>query len=163
MSGKFRAMCWGVALLVMSACASKRPEEPFYTRLYTGNFDEVWIASLKALNDYPLKLSNKDAGKIQSEVVNGPYNDLLFTYPEGIELPERFRYAVRLNFARLISEDDQPVVRVRVIKDLERFVDFYTGWTPFPSDGLEERVLLYRIEHLLKMEQTMSRQVGSSP
>lgn len=146
--------------LVVSACASKRPEEPFYTRLYSAGYDEVWVSTLKALNDYPLKLSNKDAGKIQSEIVNGPYNDLVFTHPEGIELPERFRYSMRFSFAKLVSEEDRPVIRVRVIKDLERFVDFYTGWTGFPSDGIEERVLLYRIEHLLKMEQTMARQTA---
>lgn len=73
-----------IAALQLAACASQKAAEPFYTRLYEGNFDEVWLATLKALNDYPLKLSNKDGGKIQSEVVNGPYNDLLFTYPDPI-------------------------------------------------------------------------------
>lgn len=144
-------------LVLISACASKKPEEPFYTRLYSANFEEVWIAALKSLNDYPLKLSNKDSGKIQTEVVNGPYNDLLFNHPDGIELPERFRFSLRFSFAKLISEDDKPLVRVRVIKDLERFVDFYTGWTPYPSDGIEERVLLYRVDHLVKMDQFISR------
>lgn len=139
-------------------CASKRPEEPFYTRIYSASYDEIWVATLKALNDFPLKLSNKDAGKIQSEVVNGPYNDLLFAHPEGIELPERFRYSLRFNFARFITEEDKPSVRVRIVKDLERFIDFYTGWTAFPSDGIEERVLLYRIEHLLKMDQLIAKQ-----
>ncbi len=146
--------------LSLVGCATKRPEEPFYTRIYAGSYDEIWVATLKALNDYPLKLSNKDAGKIQSEVVNGPYNDLLFANPEGIELPERFRYSLRLNFARFVSEEDRPTVRVRVVKDLERFIDFYTGWSAFPSDGIEERVLLYRIEHLLKMDQLMARAIS---
>ena len=75
----------------LTGCASERPAEPYQTRLYAGTYDEVWLASLRALNDYPLKLSNKDTGKIQSEVVNGPYNDLLFVHPEPIELPERYR------------------------------------------------------------------------
>lgn len=149
-----------VVLLVISGmvgCASTKPSEPFYTRLFEGNYDEVWLATLRALNDYPLKVSNKDSGKIQSEVVNGPYNDLLFTYPEGMELPERFRYAMRFNFAKLVADNRRPLIRVRVIKDLEQFQDFYTGWTAYPSDGLEERLLLYRIEHILRMEKTLSQ------
>ena len=89
--------------LMLSGCVSKQPSEAFYTRMYEGSYDEVWLATLKALNDYPLKVSNKDSGKIHSEVVNGPYNDLLFTYPDAIELPERFRYSLKFNFAKLVS------------------------------------------------------------
>lgn len=49
------------------------------------------------------------------------------------------------------------MVRIRVIKELEQFQDFYTGWTPFPSDGMEEKLLLYRVEHILKMEKHLSQ------
>ena len=149
---------WLVASFFLVSCATSGPRsEPYYTRLFNGNFDEVWTSALKALNDYPLKLSNKDAGKIQSEIVNGPYNDLLFTHPETLELPERFRYSIRLNFAKLATEERQPVTRVRIIKELEKFNDFYTGWANLPSDGIEERVLLYRIEHILQMEKTLAK------
>ena len=64
---------------------------------------------------------------------------------------------MRLNFAKLVSEDYQPLMRIRIIKDLERFNDFYTGWIAYPSDGLEEKILLYRIEHILRMEELISR------
>ena len=145
------------SVFLVAGCASAPHSEPFHTRVFPGKYDEVWLATLKALNDYPLKLSNKDSGKIQSEVVNGPYNDLLFTYPEPIELPERFRYSLKLSFAKLVSDEDQPMTRVRVIKDLERFQDFYTGWLGYPSDGLEEKLLLYRIDHILKMQEALAR------
>lgn len=144
------------AFLTIGACSSLPSSEPFYTRIYSGTYDEVWLATLKALNDYPLKLSNKDTGKIQSEVVNGPYNDLLFTHPEPVELPERFRFGMRLSFAKFSTDDERPLTRVRIIKELERFTDFYTGWLAYQSDGLEEQVLLYRIEHLLRMEQLLN-------
>ena len=49
------------------------------------------------------------------------------------------------------------LTRIRVVKQLERFQDFYTGWVPYPSDGLEEKVILYRMEHLLLMEKTLNR------
>lgn len=154
----FRPPFFLVAFLFLGACATGRSPEPYQIRLYTAGYDQVWLAALKALNDYPLKISNKDSGKIQSEVVNGPYNDLLFVYPEQIELPERYRYSLRLAFAKLVSEDNKALTRVRIIKDLERFNDFYTGWLAYPSDGLEEKLLLYRIEHILRMEQQLSEQ-----
>jgi len=125
--------------------------------MYSGSYDEVWIAALKALNDYPLKVSNKDLGRVQSEVVNGPYNDLLFQYPEPLDVPERFRYSLKLSFAKLTGDDTIPLTRIRIIKELERFLDFYSGWVAFPSDGLEEKILLYRIEHILRMEKLLSR------
>lgn len=145
-------------LYFWTGCSTMRSAEPFYTRLYVGSYDSVWLAALKALNDYPIKLSNKDSGRIQSEVVNGPYNDLMFVYPEPIELPERFRFSVDLSFAKFVSDDQRPLIRIRIRKALERFHDFYTGWLLFPSDGLEEKVLLYRIEHILQMEQRLANQ-----
>jgi len=140
-------------------CSSTPKTELFYTRVYEGTYDEVWLAALKAVNDYPLKVSNKDSGKIASELVNGPYNDLFLTPPESIDLPEKFRYSLRFNFAKLEAEDGQPLVRVRVEKNLEQFHDFYTGWLSFPSDGLEERLLLYRVEHILKMESQLAKEI----
>ena len=142
----------------LGACASPPRTEPFYTRLYAGSYDEVWLATLKALNEYPLKISNKDTGKIQSETVNGPYNDLLFTPIEVSEIPERFRYSLKFNFAKLVTDDDRPLTRIRIIKSLERFQDFYTGWSATASDGLEEQILLYRIEHILQMDQMLADQ-----
>jgi hypothetical protein len=156
------SLFFGVFFLSLVGCSSTPVNEPYRTRLFVGSYDEVWTATLKALNDYPLKISNKDSGRIQSEVVNGPYNDLLFAYPEPIELPERFRYTLKLNFAKLIADDNEPVTRVRVVKELERFADFYTGWVSFPSDGMEEKILLYRIEHVLRMEKSLSRKAGGS-
>lgn len=139
------------------SCVSKRSTEPFYTRFFDGNYDEVWLASLKTLSDYPIRSSNKDSGRIQSDMINGPYNDLFFTYPDPIELPERFRFSLKVNFAKFSDNVNRPVTRVRIVKELEKFQDFYTGWVGFSADGLEERVLLYRIEHILKMEQALSR------
>jgi hypothetical protein len=145
-------------LVLIIGCASQPTPKPFYIRIYDGSFDEVWPAALRALSDYPLKISNKDTGLIESELVNGPYNDLTFVYPERIELPERFRYSIGLNFAKFEGSDRKPLTRIRIMKKLERFQDFYTGWTSFPSDGLEERVLLYRIEHVLQMEKLLTHQ-----
>lgn len=149
---------------LLGGCASPSAlPEPYTTRLYMGSYDEVWLAALKALNDYPLKISNKDSGKILTEVISGPYNDLLFTYPESIELPERFRYSLKVNFAKLVSEENKGLTRVRIIKELEKFHDFYTGWISFPSDGLEEKLLLYRIEHILRMEKQLSKASATTP
>lgn len=146
-----------LSLLVLSACAGRKSARIYHTRIYDGNYDQVWDATLKTLRDYPLKLSNKDSGRIETEVVNGPYNDLLFAYPDKLEVPERFRYTVGFNFAKYASEDDRPLTRIRAIKNLERFQDFYVGWTPYPSDGLEERVLLYRVQHILQMEKRLTK------
>ncbi len=154
----FRSFLLAIFALSLFGCASTPPSEPFYSRLYVGTYDDVWLAALKALNEYPLKLSNKDTGRIQSEIVNGPYNDLVMAYPGSLELPERYRFSVDFSFAKLVSDDKRPLVRVRVRKALERFQDFYTGWLQYPSDGLEEKVLLYRIEHILRMEKLLSDQ-----
>lgn len=149
------------ALILLGGCASQTAsDEAFRTRIYEGSYDDVWLAALKTLNDYPLRVSNKDSGRIITETVNGPYNELVLTYPGPLEQPERFRYSLKFSFAKLVSEKkNKPLVRVRVIKDLEQFQDFYTGWLGYPSDGIEERVLLYRIEQVLNMERTLTKSI----
>jgi len=149
-----------LGVLWVSGCSTTGPtgERAFHTRIYIGTYDQVWLASLKALADYPLKISNKDVGKIESEVINGPYNDLLFEHPDPISLPERFRYSLRLNFAKLVSDDNRSLVRIRVIKSLEKFQDFYRGWKEAPPDGLEEKVILYRVEQILRVDKLLKKQ-----
>lgn len=153
----------GAFLVLLCGCASTPTAEPFYTRIFAGNYDQVWLSTLKALNDYPLKLSNKDTGRIETEVVNGPYNELLFTNPELIELPERFRFSLKISFAKLQTTDDEPLTRVRIVKNLERFRDFYAGWAGANSDGLEEKILLYRVEHLLGIEKKIAELTSAGP
>lgn len=144
-------------IFLMVGCASKRPNQIFYSRIYDEDFESVWDCTLKALTDYPIKLALKDSGRIESELINGPYNELLFTYPDKIEIPERFRFSLSLTFAKLLSSDNKPLTRIRLRKKLERFEDFYTGWINYPSDGLEEKTLLYRIEHLINMEKHLKK------
>lgn len=154
----FSGVAVGLFILVVG-CASQQPsDEAFRTRLYEGNYDDVWLSALKSLNDYPLRVSNKDSGRIITETVNGPYNELVLTYPGPLEQPERFRYSLKFSFAKLVSEKTKkPLVRIRVIKELEQFQDFYTGWLSYPSDGIEEKMLLYRIEQVLSMEKALAK------
>lgn len=139
-------------------CTHTPNSEPFQTRIYDANYDLVWDMAVKALADYPIKISNKDAGKIHTEVVNNPYNELFLTFPEKIDLPERFRYSLKLSIANITEKDDDTLVRIRVTKELEKFHDFYTGWLPYGSDGIEEKLILYRIQHLIEMEKRFNKQ-----
>lgn len=145
----------GLLILALIGCSSVPTPQNFQTRIYQGNYDDVWLATLKALSDYPLKTSNKDTGKIQTEIINGPYNELLMTHIDAIELPERFRYFLDLSMAKLNESEKEPLVRIRAKKNLDKFQDFYTGYLPFPSDGIEEKIILYRISHILEMEKAM--------
>lgn len=158
LNSRFLSVLLGIALILGGCASQQTADEAFRTRIYEGSYDDVWLAALKSLNDYPLRVSNKDSGRIITETVNGPYNELVLTYPGPLEQPERFRYSLKLSFARLVAEQSKKaLVRVRIIKELEQFQDFYTGWLSYPSDGLEEKILLYRIEQVLGMEKALTK------
>lgn len=145
-----------LTVVVTVGCSAQRPKEPYYTRLYEGTYDDLWGASIAAMRDYPLRFSNKDTGKIQTEIVNGPYNDLVFTYPDPIETPDRFRFSVKAQVAKVGSSKKGDIIRVRLSKDLERHVDFYTGWLPVSPDGIEERIILYRIAQTQEIQRALT-------
>lgn len=141
----------------MVSCTHTPTSEPFRNRIYASNYDKVWDMAVKALADYPIKVSNKDTGKIQTEVINSPYNELFFTFPERVDLPERFRYSLKLSIANINeNSDEEGLTRIRITKELERFHDFYTGWVAYPSDGIEEKLFLYRVQHLIEMDRHLS-------
>ncbi len=137
------------ALLEKPAVTQSKP----MTHLYSHPFDLVWDQTLAAITDYPLRSTDKDAGRIQTELITGPYNEVFMSLPEPLPLPERYRFTVRISMARLETEDKQPLTRVRVLKNLEQYFNFYVGWRSTPSDDIEEKALLYRIEHLCAMSE----------
>lgn len=111
-------------------------------RIYYASFEAVWRSAQIALR-YPMALTNMDNGELETDWIRA----LDGFIPPG---PRRnisagMLYKLRLSLVRG-KANGRPSVRVTIRKQLKRNSDFFSEEEYLLSDGIEERVILYRIE-----------------
>lgn len=155
-------MTWRCILTVfsftLSACAlfeDRRGPATFAgarEQVYYATFDEVWKASNVVLQAYPLRISNMDQGILETDSIRGnqvwspPYK------PEGTGAGESYRIQLRVAKGNI---SNRSAIKVSILKDTQVQVDFFSDPKSKPSDGFEERVLLYRIGREIQIDHAL--------
>ncbi len=123
-------------------------------QVYYATFEETWKAVNFSLAAYPLRISNMDQGTLETDMIRG-YR--IFTPPyksETASTPESYRILVRVIKGAL---DGKPATKVTVVKEVQVQADFFSDPRSIPSDGLEEKALLYRISREIQIERAIVR------
>lgn len=152
-----RAALWITSSLIISSlsfltggCATKteKPEEVVKKqtrqKVFLSPYDEVWRAAHTVLK-YPIVNENQDTGIIETDYIKGQDG---FLAPDQAPPSSGLRYKIVMIFAKGKSQG-QESVRVTIDKKLEKLRDFFSDAEVLSSDGLEEKVLFYRIEREL--------------
>lgn len=134
----------GIAFLISCASMPKRPysiQDGILSQQYKGSYDSVWSAVLKTLSKYSLTTSNKDAGLIKTDFLNG-HSRTEFLYSVGMRLPKENKWKLELRF---LSLKNLNTIQIKIEK--EEFVNpgFLEQWRHTESDLLTEKAILYRI------------------
>jgi hypothetical protein len=152
-----RAAQWITSTLVISSlsiltggCATKtlKPEEVVKTqtkqKVFLSPYDEVWRAAHTVLK-YPIVNENQDTGLIETDYIKAQDG---FVAPDQPLPSSGLRYKITMIFAKGKSQG-QESVRVTIDKKIEKLRDFFSEAETLASDGLEEKVLFYRMEREL--------------
>ncbi len=152
-----RAVQWISSTLLISSlsflaggCATKieKPEDVVKKqtkqKVYLAAYDEVWRAAHTALK-YPIVNENQDTGLIETDYIKAQDG---FMPPDQQVPSSGLRYKIVMIFAKGKSQG-QESVRLTIDKKVEKLRDFFSEAESFTSDGLEEKVLFYRIEREL--------------
>ncbi len=139
------------SLLVLSGgCATKVEnsedvvKKQTKQKVYLAAYDEVWRAAHTALK-YPIVNENQDTGVIETDYIKAQDG---FMPPDQLAPSSGLRYKIVMVFAKGKSQG-QESVRLTIDKKVEKLRDFFSEAEAFTSDGLEEKVLFYRIEREL--------------
>ena len=144
--------------LSLSGCALFRensgPPESFAPReqTYYANFDQVWRAAQLSLQNYPLRVNNMDLGVIETEAVKGTRVWSPPHKPDTNQAGLSYSLGVRLIKGR---SEGREAVKVTILKESEQTHDFFSEPHRIPSDGLEEKSILYRIGRELQIEKAL--------
>lgn len=104
---------------------------------------------------YPIASENQDSGIIETEYIKG----LDGWIPPGDEknLPSSgVRYKLTLTFVRG-KNDGKESTRVTIEKKMEKLRDFFSESENLESDGLEEKILFYRLERELIISEALKK------
>lgn len=111
-------------------------------KVFFANYDAVWRAA-HAVIKFPIAQENQDGGTIETDYIKGVDGWLP---PETTKIPSSgIHYKLIFTFAKGVT-DGRESTRVTIEKKSEILRNFFSMPESIESDGLEEKVLFYRLE-----------------
>ncbi|MFN7903882.1 MAG: hypothetical protein ACK5P5_01740 [Pseudobdellovibrionaceae bacterium] len=146
----------------LSNCALfDRPEDPkeqvlkkaIKQKIFYTSYENVWRALHQVIR-YPITAENQDTGIIETEFIKAVDG---FQTPEMKKSPSPgLRYKLIFTVARG-KQNNRDATRVTIDKKIEILRDFFSEPEIIPSDGLEEKVIFYRIDRELAISESIRR------
>lgn len=157
----------GILILLLSSCSlvEKKIESPdeilsrvSHQKIFYATYEEVWKAAHASIK-YTIASENQDFGVIETDFVKAIDGWL----PPFMSKPENpgSRYKLVLNFARG-NTNGKESVRVTIDKRIEVFRSVISDVDTVGSDGLEEKLLFYRMEREIVISQVLKRSATAS-
>lgn len=121
-------------------------------KVFLAPYDTVWRIAHTTLK-YALAQTNQDTGVIETEFIKGVDG---FLPPEAKAPSAGLRYKIFMTFAKGRT-DGKESTRVTIEKKVEILKDFFTEPEVLPSDGLEEKLIFYRMERELVINDVLRK------
>lgn len=122
-------------------------------QIFYGDVDQVWRATQIAFSKYPIRINNLDLGILETDVSTG-YK--VWTPPHKPSVSGGMSSKLSVRVVKGVVEN-RSAVRVTVQKESELKRDFFAETQKLPSDGLEEKALLYRIGRELQIDKALKK------
>lgn len=147
-----------VSSLVSSCSLFAEKGEPPATfgpreQVFYSPFDDVWRATQISLSKYPIRVNNLDLGVLETDKIKG-YK--VWMPPHKSMSSGGLSYSLNIRVVKG-GVEGLPAVRVTIMKDLELQRDFFSEVQKLPSDGLEEKSILYRIKRELQIDRALKK------
>ena len=148
-------MMTGCQTATSKLAAKEKVNQPL-SDIFDAKYEDVEMALKQALVLYPTRVDNTEAGIYETDFVKGAAR---FQAPNKSkdDFPSGFRYRILARLVRGANKNGHTAVKVVILKQAELARDFFATAEPLPSDGLEERVILYRIRRVLQIERAAKR------
>lgn len=123
-------------------------------QVYFANFEEVWRSVNLVLQPYPLRVSNMDQGMLETDMIRGPRVWSPPYKPDNATNGETYRLTIRVIKGAL---DSKAATKVTIVKESNLQADFFSDPRALPSDGMEEKGILYRIGREIQIERALAK------
>ena len=156
----FLVTLWTSSSLI--SCANLKTKAPALSeprigprsRVFNASYTDVWEATQKTLALYPLRVNNIDVGLLETDAIKSTS----IWHPPHIKKKayngQSYSIKVRVIQGQVRRKSS---VKVTILKSTTKTRDFFSNPKELPSDGLEEKSLLYRIQRELIISRALTR------
>ena len=148
--------------LLLAGCGSyeqfeyltKEVEIP--NKVFRASYSETWTAVVATVNKYDLELQNQESGSIKTKWID---NTLKLNFSDSFGSSDAVKAAKFKMIINVIKgfQNSQEVSKVTIYKRQLVNQDFLQGWKVIPSDQIQEKTLLYRIERTLSIDRKIKQ------
>jgi len=155
-----------ICSLLLASCTSTTPkvsskikDSKFsFQKIYYFPYDNVWRAAQLSLK-YPIAVNNMDHGVLETDFIKA---DDGFIAPIEDKIPSSgVRYKITMTLSKG-KVDGREGIRVSINKYVEKKRDFFAESEVLISDGLEEKVIFYRMERELIIDEALKKAARGS-
>ena len=121
------------------------------TKIFQASYNQTWQGVLQYIKKFDLALQNQEAGIIKTRWIDNTL-EMNFTDSFGSkDAVKASKFKVIINVMKGYR-GNREVTKVTVFKRQMVEQDFLQGWKVVPSDGIFEKIALYRIERILAID-----------
>lgn len=122
-------------------------------RIFNTNMETIWKAAQRSIK-YPLAVDNMETGILETEWVRS--EDGFMPAHSEVQPSSGLKFKILVRVLRG-KRQQKDAIRVTVAKHIERQKDFFADEEVIESDGWEEKVLLYRIDREIAIEEALKK------
>ena len=139
-----------LSIFFMSSCASYEryrqisEELEIPAEVFNADFNQTWQAVLQVMSRFDVAYHNQEAGKAKTRWMD---NTLQVNFTDSFGSNDKVKAAefkILINVSKGFSYG-RKVTKVTIYKRQRIESDFLQGWKEVPTDGIQEKTLLYRI------------------
>lgn len=136
----------------------KRVTEEFDipSQVYKADFTQTWQAVIQVMKKYDIAYQNQESGQIKTRWMD---NTLQVNFADsfaGRDAVKAAEIKLVVNVAQGFSFG-RKVTKVTIFKRQRVENDFLQGWKEEPTDGIQEKTLLYRIGRIIQNDNELRK------
>ncbi|MEX0799403.1 MAG: hypothetical protein WEB87_06305 [Bacteriovoracaceae bacterium] len=126
------------------------------SKMYKADYNQTWQAVIQVMKRFDISYQNQEAGKIKTRWMD---NTLQVNFTDAFGSADAVKAAefmLQVNVAEGYSYG-RKVTKVTFFKRQRVENDFLQGWKEVPTDGIQEKTLLYRIGQLIENDNQLKK------
>lgn len=151
-----------LAILLFASCASYEryrqvtEELEIPSEVFRADFNQTWQAVLQVMKRFDVAYNNQEAGKLKTRWMD---NTLQVNFTDSFgsnDAVKSAEFKLLINVAEGFSYG-RKVTKVTIYKRQRIERDFLQGWKEIPTDGIQEKTLLYRVGVIIKNDNELKK------
>jgi hypothetical protein len=147
-------------MLFFNGCASYEKfrqvteELEIPSKIFKSDYNQTWQAVISVMRKYDIAQQNQEAGFIKTRWID---NTLELNFADAFGSSDSVKAAKFKIIINVVKgfRSSQEVTKVTIYKRQLIEQDFLQGWKEVTPDGIVEKTLLYRIERLISIDNSL--------